>query len=122
MTKVEIIVYALSFAFVSKKFLVPAIIKLYIKHLENYYDRIKQAIPKDNEWVNNISAVNQYWNDRRKNIVTRQYKPFECIMCMTFWCTLILCLIAGIHEEIGLVGIVGLAAGMLFEGILMRYL
>lgn len=122
MTKVEVIVYALSFAFVCKQAIVPFVKKLVLGRLERYYNRIKRNIPKDDMWVENISAINQYWNDRRKNIVSMQYKPFECIKCMTMWTTLALCLIAGIYEEIGLVGIVGLAAGMLFEGILMRYL
>jgi hypothetical protein len=121
MTQACIIVYSLSVAFVFKTMLVPYIKKQYIKYLEEKYDAIKKVIPKDDRWVDIVGAINGDWNERRKRIVTKQYKPYECIKCMTFWVSLIAAIFNGYQGEAAFVGVAGLACGMLLEGILMRY-
>jgi hypothetical protein len=117
----KIIVYSLSFAFICKIMIVPFLKQLYLTRLEQAHDELKMKIVKDEYWADNVSAINSEWNERRKRIVTKQYKPFECIKCMTFWSSMIIAICIGYQGEAAFVGIVGLAAGMLLEGILMRY-
>jgi hypothetical protein len=117
----EIIVYSLSVAFVFKTMLVPYIKKRYLNYLEYEHDKKRNAIPKDDKWGDLVGELNSEWNNRRKRIVSRQYKPWECIKCMTFWVSLSTAIWSGYQAEAAFVGIVGLACGMLLEGILMRY-
>jgi hypothetical protein len=117
----KIIIYSLSLAFVIKTMLIPFLKALYLKQLERKYDEIKGKIRKDDKWGDLVGEINQEWNDRRKRIVTATHKPFDCIKCMTFWVSMITAICMGYQGEAAFVGIVGLAAGMLFEGILMRY-
>jgi hypothetical protein len=117
----KIIVYSLSFAFVLKTMIIPFLKQLYLTRLEQAHDELKMKIVKDEYWADNVSAINSEWNERRKRIVTKQYKPWECIKCMTFWSSMVSAICMGYQGEAAFVGIVGLAAGMLLEGILMRY-
>jgi hypothetical protein len=122
MTPIKIILYSLSVAFVFKAMLIPFLKDLYLRQLEKHYHRLKRKVVDEDGWVNKVGAINQEWNDRRKNIRSSTHKPFDCIKCMSFWCSLIISICAGLQGESAFVGIAGLAAGMLLEGIMMRYL
>jgi hypothetical protein len=118
----KIIIYSLSLAFVTKTMLIPFIKDLYLKQLERTYDKIRAGLRhEDNVRIDELSNINQEWNDRRKRIATATHRPFDCIKCMTFWSSMIIAICIGYQGEAAFVGIVGLAAGMLLEGILMRY-
>lgn len=117
----KIIVYSLAIAFVCKTMIFPFLKKLYLNYLEYGYDELKGKRIRNDKWADLVAEINQEWNDRRKRIVTKQYKPFECIKCMTFWVSMIIAICSGYQGEAAFVGVVGLSAGMLLEGILMRH-
>jgi hypothetical protein len=119
---VKIIVYSLSIAFVCKMMIVPFIIKLYMNYLERRVNKIKSTIKKDDNWSVIIGEINSIWNKKRSEIVSATRKPFDCIKCMSFWVSITLSVIGGLQGEAALVGIVGLACGMILEGIIMRWL
>lgn len=109
LTKTEIIVYALSLAFIFKTIITPL---------------CKQAAVKFYKWINkkktNLNDVAKI-NSNISEFMQWEMKPASCIKCMTFWLTIILGIIYSNHEDVGLLAVVGLACGMLLEGILMRY-
>lgn len=117
----KIIVFALAFAFVCKTMIVPYLKGQYLLIKEKQHDKKRNAVPRDDKWADTVGELNGRWNVLRKYVVTKQYKPFECIKCMTFWVSMGMAIGCGMQGASAFVGVVGLACGMLLEGILMRY-
>jgi len=99
----------------------PFLKKAYLDWIERAYDALKREINHDDDWISKVGKINHEWNERRRRIVSKQYKPWECIKCMTFWVSMIIAICSGYQGEAAFVGVVGLFAGMLLEGILMRH-
>lgn len=108
---IRIIVYSLAVAFCITKMLIPFLKEFYIKFIHWQY---KASGKPYSQWF-------AEFNRRAFRVRALRLKPLDCIKCLTFWCSLSLALINGMHLESTFVGIVGLFAGALLEGILMRY-
>jgi hypothetical protein len=109
----KVLFYSLSIAFVFVYGLVPYIKESCIRMLAAYRKkRWKSGMAED------LGNLNEIISDIRG----LRLKPFTCLKCMSFWVSILFALIFGYKQEAGLVGIAGLACGMLLEGILMRYL
>ncbi|WP_143822380.1 hypothetical protein [Mucilaginibacter pedocola] len=50
------------------------------------------------------------------------YRPFNCLMCMSGWCALIIAAFAGYGLYALLFFPLGIFAGAMLEGVIMKYL
>jgi hypothetical protein len=108
---IRIIVYSLAVAFCITKMLIPFLKESYIKFIHWQYKAIGKPYA---QWF-------AEFNRRAVRVRELRLKPLDCTKCLTFWCSLILAIACGLQLEAAFVGVVGLFAGALLEGILMRY-
>jgi hypothetical protein len=121
MSTTSIIIQSLAAAFIISHWLVDEVKRLMLRAITWQANRQKAKVPKDDNWANIVSTINQNVSSIQRGIVEANFKPFSCISCMSFWACMLTAFFTGQYKDMFFVGVVGFAAGMILDRILMRH-